>query len=64
MSSFSQVSVAATIVGLYMTSSSHMIAHLRTIDFALNETKNFVLASPEAEIGIVLALTSFKCLNV
>ena len=64
MSSFSQVSVTATIAGLYMTSSSHMITDLRTIDLALNKTKDLVLTSPEAETGIVLALTPFKYLNV
>ena len=66
MSSFSQVLVTATIAGLYMTSSSHMIALLRTIDLVLNKTKDFVLKSPEAEAetGIILVLTPFKCLNV
>ena len=47
-----------------MTSSSHMITDLRTIDLALNKTKDLVLTSPEAETGIVLALTPFKYLNV
>ena len=64
MSSLSQVSITVTIAGLYMTSSSHMIAYLRTMDLVLDETKDFVLGSPEAETWIVLALTPFKCLNV
>ena len=38
-----------------------MIVHLRTIDLALNKTKDFELASPEAEKGLVLAITPFKC---
>ena len=60
----SQASVAATNASLHTTSSSHMIAHLRTIDLALNKAKDFVLAFLEAETRIVLALIPFKCLNV